>query len=218
MLSLWNLYPLLLDFVVKVKVNTARLNATVNVVVEEKQQLGQDPTFSIDNSCNTLPSIPRGRDTWWDEKAPSSLEVHQIGWPTWKGRVERESERTPEMDSNQSGAVGGIILGVFQGSLAHLGASRRLRGQRYIEARFILGHILTFFDPPCQPGQIFLVQNSLYRCPTYSTTCGQKFQKVENDENRFYAITSSKLFKNWFCRGHIFSNNIFHNHCFLYVL
>merc|ERR1711928_75213 len=62
---------------------------------------------------------------------------------------------TPEMDSNQSGAVGGIILGVFQGPLTHLGASRRLRGQRYIEARFILGHILTFFDPPCQPGQIF---------------------------------------------------------------
>ena len=28
-----------------------------------------------------------------------------------------------EMDSNQSGAVGGIILGVFQGSLTHLGAS-----------------------------------------------------------------------------------------------
>ena len=75
------------------------------------------------------------------------------------------------MDSNQSGAVGGIILGVFQGSLTHLGASRRLRGQRYIKARSILGHILTFFDPPCQPGQIFLVQNSLYRCPTYSTTC-----------------------------------------------
>ena len=25
---------------------------------------------------------------------------------------------------------------------------------------------------------------------------GQKFQKVENDENRFFAITSSKLFKN----------------------
>ena len=65
----------------------------------------------------------------------------------------------------------GDLLGVFQGSLTHLGASRRLRGQRYIKARSILGHILTFFDPPCQPGQIFLVQNSLYRCPTYRTTC-----------------------------------------------
>ena len=63
--------------------------------------------------------------------------------------------RTLEMDSNQSGAVGGIILGVFQGSLTHLGASRRLWGQKYIKARPILGHILTFFDPPCQPGQFF---------------------------------------------------------------
>ena len=53
------------------------------------------------------------------------------------------------MDSNQSGAVGGIILGVFPGSLTHLGASRRLRGQRYIKTRPILGNILTFFDPPC---------------------------------------------------------------------
>ena len=52
------------------------------------------------------------------------------------------------MDSNQSGAVEGIILGVFHGSLTHLGASRRLRGQKYIKARPILGHILTFFDPP----------------------------------------------------------------------
>ena len=35
----------------------------------------------------------------------------------------------------------------------------------------ILGHILTFYDPPSQPGQIILVQNDLYRCPTYSTIC-----------------------------------------------
>ena len=60
MLSLWNLYPLLLDFVVKVKVKAARLNATVVVVVEQEQQLGQDPTFSIlgkfsiGNSCNNV--------------------------------------------------------------------------------------------------------------------------------------------------------------------
>ena len=31
--------------------------------------------------------------------------------------------------------------------------------------------ILTFPDPPCQPGQFFLVQNGLYRCLTCSTTC-----------------------------------------------
>merc|ERR1712055_1173975 len=35
----------------------------------------------------------------------------------------------------------------------------------------IFGNILTFPDPPCQPGQIFLVQNGFYSCPTYSTTC-----------------------------------------------
>ena len=32
-------------------------------------------------------------------------------------------------------------------------------------------------------------------------TKGQKFQKVENDENRFFAITSSKLFKIDFVKG-----------------
>ena len=31
---------------------------------------------------------------------------------------------------------------------------------------------------------------------TFYVIDGQKFQKVENDENRFFAITSSKLFKN----------------------
>ena len=38
-------------------------------------------------------------------------------------------------------------------------------------ASHILGHILTFSDPPSQPGQIILVQNDLKMCPTYSTTC-----------------------------------------------
>ena len=32
-------------------------------------------------------------------------------------------------------------------------------------------HILTFPGPSCRPGQIFLVKNGLYMCPTYSTTC-----------------------------------------------
>ena len=31
---------------------------------------------------------------------------------------------------------------------------------------------------------------------THKNTNGRKFQKVKNDENRFFAITSSKLFKN----------------------
>ena len=79
--------------------------------------------------------------------------------------------RTPEIPPKWSLQLPLIDLSPFPGSLTHLGASRRLRGQKYIKARPILGHILTFFDPPCQPGQIFLVQNSLYRCPTYSTTC-----------------------------------------------
>ena len=35
----------------------------------------------------------------------------------------------------------------------------------------ILGHILTFSDPPSPPGQIILVQNDLKRCPTFSITC-----------------------------------------------
>ena len=45
-----------------------------------------------------------------------------------------------------------------------------LRAQKP-KMRPIFGNIWTFPDPPCQPGQIFLVQNGLYRCPTYSTTC-----------------------------------------------
>ena len=70
------------------------------------------------------------------------------------------------MDLNQSRAVGGNILGPFQGSLTNLGASGRLKSQ--IQA--ILGQILTFPDPPCQLGQIFMVPNGLYKCPTNSTT------------------------------------------------
>ena len=116
------------------------------------------------------------------------------------------------MDSNQSGAVGGAIQGPFQGSLTHLGASRRLRSQKYIKARPILGHILTFFDPPCQPGQIFLVKNSLYRCPLYSTTCFM-FQcaavvsvfpntgtdKTSKATNIFYCFWQTVCFYNVWC-------------------
>ena len=47
---------------------------------------------------------------------------------------------------------------------------------------------------------------------------GQKFQKVENEENQFFPITSSKLVRNWFCKKHLLRNNIFHDYCFLYVL
>ena len=70
------------------------------------------------------------------------------------------------MDWNLSRAVGGNILGPFQGSLTNLGASGQLQSQ--IQA--ILGQILTFPDPPCQLRKNFMVRNGLYRCPTYSTT------------------------------------------------
>ena len=70
------------------------------------------------------------------------------------------------MDLNQSRAVGGNILGPFQGSLTNVETSGRLQSQ--IQA--ILGQILTFPDPPCQLGQIFVVPNGLYSCPAHSTT------------------------------------------------
>ena len=49
------------------------------------------------------------------------------------------------MDSNQSGTVGGIIWGPFQGSLTHLGGP--LEGSEAKCTPF-LGQILTFPDPP----------------------------------------------------------------------
>ena len=58
------------------------------------------------------------------------------------------------MDLNQSRAVGGNILGPFQGSLTNLGASGRLQSQ--IQA--LLGQILTFPDPRCHLGQILWSQ------------------------------------------------------------
>ena len=61
------------------------------------------------------------------------------------------------MDSNQSQAVGGTILGSFQGSLTNLGASGQLQSQ--IQA--ILGQILTFPDPPCQPCKIFMIRTGV---------------------------------------------------------
>ena len=48
------------------------------------------------------------------------------------------------MDLNQSRAVGGNILGPFQGSLTNVETSGRLQSQIQV----ILGQILTFPDPP----------------------------------------------------------------------
>ena len=69
---------------------------------------------------------------------------------------------------------------------------------------------------------------SVSNCRPVSSTCeqvigfvfvfGQKFEKVENGENRFFAITSSKLVRNWFCKKHLVRNHIFHNFCLNYGL
>ena len=71
------------------------------------------------------------------------------------------------MDLNQSRAVGGNILGPFQGSLTNVETSGRLQSQ--IQA--IPGQILTFHEPILQTrsnfyGLKWLVQVS-QRSPTY---------------------------------------------------
>ena len=60
-----------------------------------------------------------------------------------------------------------IDLSPFPGSWTHLGASRGLKSQKRGPYLAIFGPSLT----PLPTRSIFLVQNSLYRCPTYSTTC-----------------------------------------------
>ena len=65
---------------------------------------------------------------------------------------------------------------------------------------------------------IFKWLNILFDWVYRTDATGQLFQKVENDENRFFAITSSKLVTNWFCKKHLLRNDICHNYCFLYVL
>ena len=71
------------------------------------------------------------------------------------------------MDLNQSQAVGGNILGQFQGSLTNLGVSGRLQSQIQV----IVGLILTFPDPPFQLGQIFL----WYSSPNFGNTALRSF-------------------------------------------
>ena len=62
-----------------------------------------------------------------------------------------------------------IIWGLFLGSWTHLGVSRGLRSQKWGPFGAIFWPSLT----PLPTRSIFfvLVQNGLYRCPTYSTTC-----------------------------------------------
>ena len=63
------------------------------------------------------------------------------------------------------------------------------------------------------------INGNAKRVTTYKETyMGKNFKKWKTTKIVFFAITSSKLFKNWFCKGHFFSDNIFYNYCFLYVL
>ena len=68
---------------------------------------------------------------------------------------------------NHLGSISGV-LGPFRGLYR---APKPTVLHWVYSASRILGHILTFSDPPSQPSQIILVQNDLKRCPTYSTTC-----------------------------------------------
>ena len=52
------------------------------------------------------------------------------------------------------------------------------------------------------------VQDAYLWC-SVSFAYGQKIQKVENEEIRFFAISSSKLARNWFCKKHLVRNHIF---------
>ena len=89
-------------------------------------------------------------------------------WTLW---MPLNGSRTPETDPKWYPQLPLVDLNPFQRSLTHLGASRGLQSQKRSLFWAIFWPILTFPDPPCQPGQIFLVQNGLYMCPTYSTTC-----------------------------------------------
>ena len=62
---------------------------------------------------------------------------------------------------------------------------------------------LRIYDIPC-----VLSTESWY------TVMGKNLKKVENEENHFFAITSSKLVINWFCKKHLLRNHICHNYWF----
>ena len=64
---------------------------------------------------------------------------------------------------------------------------RNLEARRYFFDFDIVGMVVTF---------ALLAYFYFDLLFIHAVISGQKFQKVENDENRFFAITSSKLFKN----------------------
>ena len=157
--DLWNAKRLHPDAALK-RTNQFRLK-------EEGRIVSQDPEVRVKHkTCSTIcgTHVQVISPKVMTELASGSKKV--IIWPRMGLAYQNLELKLTPMTPQHT-----IDLSPFPGSLTHLGASRRLRGHKYIKARPILGHILTFFDPPCQPGPIFLVQNSLYRCPTYSTTC-----------------------------------------------
>ena len=86
--------------------------------------------------------------------------------PEWASLLALEPSRGPQMgqgpqkwtqiNQGQLGGSFGSISGV-------LDPFRGLERAPKPKARPILGNIWTLSDPPCQPGQICLVQNGLYR-------------------------------------------------------
>ena len=71
------------------------------------------------------------------------------------------------MDSDQSGAVGGIIWGLFQGSLTHLGACRGLQTR--------VGHSL--FDGHCLASSELFLKNVFFflKGPSLTKICSDLF-------------------------------------------
>ena len=104
------------------------------------------------------------------------------------------------MDSNQSGAVGGIIWGPFLGSWTHLGASRGLRSQKWGPYLAIFGPSLT---PPANPVKFFWskmactgVPHIVLHVSCRTRTSGGCFWP---SEVRFRGILA--LSRAWFCNG-----------------
>ena len=80
------------------------------------------------------------------------------------------------MDSNQSGAVGGIIWGPFPGSWTHLGASRGLKRNAEMQIVSLLS-----FQPPSAASDVF----SLGSLVIYLLTIGKTWIKTHEEVEVF---------------------------------
>ena len=80
-------------------------------------------------------------------------------------KVKDPRKKTQINWGNHLGSISGV-LGPFRGLYR---APKPTVLHWVYSASRILGYILTFLDPPSQPGQIILVQNDLIRCPTYES-------------------------------------------------